>query len=260
MSQRIVFIGAGNLATRLSLEFKQRGYSVEQIYSRTESSASALGNLLGTAYTSSVEDVIPDADVYFIALKDSALDEVLPRIKINNRLIVHCSGSMPISVLSAYSENYGVFYPLQTFTKERYVDFRQIPVFVEASSAEVEKQLLQLAEDISGKAAVMESESRLYLHVAAVFACNFVNHFYTVSTEVLKLKDIHFDVLHPLIAETTAKATELLPANVQTGPAVRYDRNIINKHLELLGSFPQYQELYKLVSESIHQYHKNSDL
>ena len=260
MSQRMVFIGAGNLATRLSLEFRRKGYLIEQVYSRTETSASVLGRLLQTNYTSSTDDIIKEADIYFIALKDSAIDEVLPQIDFDNRLVVHCSGSMPIDVLSAHSENYGVFYPLQTFSKERDVDFRQIPVFVEGNSAEAEKYLLHLADEISEKTSVMESASRIYLHVAAVFACNFVNHFYTVSTEVLKLKDIHFDVLHPLISETTAKATDMLPDKVQTGPAVRYDGNVISKHLELLESFPHYRELYKLISESVHHYHKNIDL
>src|SRR5690554_3891344 len=128
MSQRIVFIGAGNLATRLSLALRDSGYEIVQVYSRTIVSAKALGALLQTDYTTDAGAVIPDADLYFVALKDSALPEVLPYINFRNNLVVHCSGSLPMSDLAEHSGHYGVFYPLQTFTKKRKVDFQQIPV------------------------------------------------------------------------------------------------------------------------------------
>jgi predicted short-subunit dehydrogenase-like oxidoreductase (DUF2520 family) len=191
-----------------------------------------------------------------VALKDSAFEEVLPQINFQNKLLVHCSGSMPLSCLENYSENIGVFYPLQTFSKDREVDFAEIPVFVEANSPENEKKLVQMAEKISGRASVLNSEKRLNLHISAVFACNFVNHFYTIAAEVLKSKEIPFEVLNPLILETARKVQNLEPVLAQTGPAVRFDENVISKHLDALQEFPEFQKLYELVSESIYKFHQ----
>ncbi len=257
MSHRFVFIGAGNLATRLSLELKNKGFFIEQVYSRTEKSAKFLAKKLQTNYTISAQDVLPDADVYFVALKDAAFEEVLAKIDFRNKLLVHCSGSLPLSTLEKYSENIGVLYPLQTFSKNRKVDFAEIPVFIEANSQENEKLLVQIAEKISDKVLVLNSEKRLNMHIAAVFACNFVNHFYSIAAEVLKSKEIPFEVLNPLILETARKVQELEPALAQTGPAMRFDENVISKHKEALHPFPEFQKLYGIVSESIFNFHQN---
>lgn len=257
MSHRFVFIGAGNLATRLSLILKENGFSVVQVYSRTEESARVLGQKLNTNYSTEVEEIVSDADIYFVALKDSAFEKVLPQIDFQNRLVVHCSGSMPLSCLEKYSKNIGVFYPLQTFSRHRKVEFSEIPVFIEASSLENEKNLIQIAEKISSQVSVLNSEKRLRLHISAVFACNFVNYFYTVAGEVLNSKEIPFEVLYPLIAETARKAQEMDPEQAQTGPAVRFDQNVISKHLEALEAFPEFQNLYRLVSESIFKFYQN---
>jgi predicted short-subunit dehydrogenase-like oxidoreductase (DUF2520 family) len=257
MSHRFVFIGAGNLATRLSTAFQKEGIVIEQVYSRSENSARLLGEKLQTNYTTSVQGIFSDADIYFVALKDSAFNEVLPQINFKNKLLVHCSGSMPLSCLENFSENIGVFYPLQTFSKNREVDFSEIPVFVEANSAKNEKKLVGIAEKLSKRVSVLDSEKRLNLHIAAVFACNFVNHFYTIAAEVLKSKEIPFAVLHPLILETARKIQYLEPALAQTGPAVRFDENVILKHLEALQPFPEFQKLYGIVSESIFKHHQN---
>ena len=256
MSHRFVFIGAGNLATRLSTVLKEKGFSIEQVYSRSEKSAKSLAEKLRTNYTTTVQEISPDADVYFVALKDSAFEEVLPQIDFQNKLLVHCSGSMPLSCMEKYSENIGVFYPLQTFSKDREVDFSEIPVFIEANSPGNEKKLIQIAEKISGRVSVLNSEKRLNLHISAVFACNFVNHFYTIASEVLKSKEIPFELLKPLILETARKVQKLDPALAQTGPAVRFDENVISKHIKALQEFPEFQKLYEIVSESIFKFHQ----
>jgi predicted short-subunit dehydrogenase-like oxidoreductase (DUF2520 family) len=257
MSYRIVFIGAGNLAARLSLELKKKGYIIEQVYSRSLKSANQLAMRLRTHYTTTPWKIMPDADIYFVALKDSAFEEVLPHAAIGNSLLVHCSGSMPISSLEKYSKNRGVFYPLQTFSKNIPVQFDHIPVFIEANSKENEDKLLEIAGKISDHVSVMDSDTRLYLHVSAVFACNFVNHLYAIASEILKKKDIPFDVLKPLILETAEKIQNADPALVQTGPAVRFDRNIISSHIRVLNSLPEFREIYKNMSESIFNYHKS---
>lgn len=256
MSQRLVFIGAGNLATRLAIELKNKGYLIQQVYSRSESSAVLLSQKLQTYYTTSPENISPDADIYFVALKDSVIEQVLSQVTFANKLVVHCSGSLPLSVLEKYSKNTGVFYPLQTFSKHQSVDFKRIPVFVEASSTENENILMQLAVKISDEVGLLNSEKRLFLHIAAVFACNFVNHFYTIASDLLESKNISFKVLHPLIQETVLKVMNMKPQNAQTGPAMRFDQNVISAHLNALGSFPEFRELYRSISESIHNYHK----
>ncbi|MFW5755207.1 MAG: Rossmann-like and DUF2520 domain-containing protein [Tangfeifania sp.] len=256
MSYRFAFIGAGNLATQLSTVLKEKGFSIVQVYSRTEKSARMLAEKLNAGYTTSVSDISSGADVYFVALKDAAFEEVLPQINFQNELLVHCSGSMPLSSLKNYSGNIGVFYPLQTFSKNRKVDFSEIPVFIETNSDESEKLLIEIGRKIAGSVSVLNSEKRLFLHIAAVFACNFANHFYTEASQVLKLKNISFDVLKPLIMETARKVQEMRPENAQTGPAVRYDENVIGKHLKALEFNPPARELYKSISKSIFEFHQ----
>jgi len=256
MSLSFCFIGAGNLATHLSKAFKNSGYKISQIYSRTEESAKELAEILSTNFITSINEIDNHADIYFVALKDSAVEEVLSKINFNNKLIIHCSGSLPLTVLENYSDNIGVFYPLQTFSKNRDVEFNEIPIFVESNSDKNEQILLQLARKISNSVTVMNSEKRKMLHISAVFACNFVNHFYTIAADILKSKDISFDYLKPLILETAKKIQELEPEKAQTGPAVRFDENTINAHYNELNNFCDYQQLYMSVSKSIFEHYK----
>jgi predicted short-subunit dehydrogenase-like oxidoreductase (DUF2520 family) len=256
MSLNFCFIGAGNLATHLSKVFQNKGFNILQIYSRTEKSAKELADVLSVKYTTSVNEIDENADVYFVAIKDSAVSEVLSQIKFNNKLVVHCSGSLPLSAIEDFSENTGVFYPLQTFSKKREVDFDEIPVFIESNSMKNKETLLHIANSISKSVSEINSEKRKLLHISAVFACNFVNHFYTIAAEILKSKDIPFDVLKPLILETALKVQELAPGKAQTGPAVRFDENIISAHLQALNDFDEYRQLYISVSKSIFEHYK----
>ena len=259
MSLNFCFIGAGNLATRLSQELSNNGYNIVQIYSRTEISAKTLAQKLHTNYTTSLDKIDKSADIYFVALSDAAIQPVLSQINLNNKLLVHCSGSLPLSILKKFSKNIGVFYPLQTFSQERNVDFSSIPVFIESNNKENEQVLIQLAREISNSVSVLNSQKRKRVHISAIFACNFVNHFYTLAAEVLKTENIPFDVLKPLILETAGKVQEMNPEQAQTGPAVRFDENIISAHLAALNGNKELQELYKSISKSIFDYHKKSD-
>jgi predicted short-subunit dehydrogenase-like oxidoreductase (DUF2520 family) len=145
---------------------------------------------------------------------------------------------------------------LQTFSKKREIDFIEIPVFIEANSTKNEKLLFEIASKISRSVSVINSDERKTLHISAVFACNFVNHFYTIAAEILKSKDIPFDVLKPLILETSKKVQDMEPEKAQTGPAVRFDENTINMHLQELKDFNDYQELYRSISKSIFEHYK----
>jgi predicted short-subunit dehydrogenase-like oxidoreductase (DUF2520 family) len=163
---------------------------------------------------------------------------------------------LQLSAIEGFSENTGVFYPLQTFSKTREVDFNEIPVFIESNSLNNQKTLLQIANSISKSVSVINSEKRRMLHISAVFACNFVNYFYTIAAEILKSNDIPFDVLKPLILETARKVQEIAPEKAQTGPAVRFDENIIDAHLQELNDFDDYRQLYMSVSKRIFEHYK----
>lgn len=256
MSLNFCFLGAGNLATHLAADFQNNGYEISQIYSRSEESSRDLAQKLETSFTTSTSEIDKNADVYVVALKDSAFDEVLSQIDFQNKLLVHCSGTMSLSVLKKYSENIGVFYPLQTFSKARVVNFRSIPVFIEANSKKNENLLVKIAQEVSDSVNIIDSEKRKYLHIAAVFACNFVNHFYTIASELLKSKELPFAVLNPLILETALKVQQMDPEEAQTGPAVRFDEQIISTHLNELRDFKNYAELYNSISKSIFEHHQ----
>lgn len=256
MKQTVVFIGAGNLATHLSLVLKSQGHDILQVYSRTEESAKSLADKLNADYVNSIERLRNDADLYFVALKDSVVDEVLSEFDFQNKLLVHCSGSLPLSILDKFSKNSGVLYPLQTFSKNRKIEFAKIPVFVESNSTKNEAILLALGKTISNDVRLLNSEKRKALHISAVLACNFVNHMYALAAQFLENKAIPFEVLQPLIEETAKKVQEMHPSVAQTGPAVRFDENIINHHLEQLNEFPVHQELYNSISKSIFELHQ----
>ncbi len=258
MKPSFVIIGAGKLATHLSETLKINGYSIRQVYSRTAQSAKPLADKLNTRFTVQPKEIEADADIYIVAVKDSAYNDLLPQINFGKALVVHCSGSLPLSLLGKYAENTGVLYPLQTFSKNREVNFQEIPVFVEANSLQNEAVLLEITRKISGKVSVLDSEKRKFLHIAAVFACNFVNHLYTISSEILKNEDIPFEVLKPMILETAQKVQVIHPFDAQTGPAIRFDENIISAHLNDLRGLNDYAELYSSISRSIFEHHQKN--
>ncbi len=248
---RIVILGAGNLATHLSLALQQSGQQIVQIFSKTTNSAAGLANKLHVDYTTDPLDIVQDADVYFYAVSDDALDALLQLPVAPQAVHVHTAGSVSIDIFHGRKKKYGVFYPLQTFSKAKQPDFKKIPVFVESSAPDVEEVLFQLANAVSEQVHKINSEQRLRLHLAAVFACNFVNHLYHIASDVVSSAGLPFEVLKPLILETAEKVMELSPEEVQTGPAKRNDQGVINKHLEVLGEHPALKKLYRDLSDMI---------
>ncbi len=251
---KIALIGAGNLATRLGLALVEKGQTVAQVYSRTEASAQALGKMLQCPATTVLADVCTDADLYVLAVKDAAFADVAAALVPRRRqaLFVHTAGSLPMSVWEGIAPRHGVFYPMQTFSKLRSVDFSSIPIFIEANNAGDLDCLKALAATLSGSVFEADSRQRRALHLAAVFACNFTNHMYAVCGHLLDEAGLPFDVMLPLIDETAAKVHDLSPSQAQTGPAVRYDENVITRHLEALAVHPEWQDLYERISKSIH--------
>ena len=230
---KVVLIGRGRLATNLLAALQQAGHEVVSINSRT------------------LEGLPLEADAFIVAVKDSALEEVIRRATKGReqQLFLHTAGSMPMSLFEGHTSRYGVFYPMQTFSKERLVDFAEIPVFIEGADPAIRP----LAESISRRVYELSTEARKYLHLSAVFACNFVNHCYALSAELLEQHGLPFDVMLPLIDETARKVHELHPHDAQTGPAVRYDENVIRMQSALLADNPELQQIYELLSLDIHR-------
>ena len=271
---KIVLIGAGNLATHLGKALHAAGHDMVQVFSRTMQSAETLASLLDAEPLTDIAQVRDDADVYIFSVKDSALVQLVAQLcrheadglgedgAVNalrkakkgehERVFLHTAGSMPMSVFKGMAQHYGVLYPMQTFSKQREVDFSIIPCFVEANDEFAQKQIEGLAREISGRVYQLSSEDRKYLHLSAVFACNFANHCYAISQELLEEHGIPFDVMLPLINETAAKVHEMKPKDAQTGPAVRYDENVIGKQSKLLENHPHIKKVYDSMSKSIH--------
>jgi len=256
---KVVIIGSGNVATHFALALQAKGLTICQIYSRTSSNAESLAKKLDTPFTSEISDIYRNADVYIYALKDSSFLKLLKKFNLpNTALHIHTSGSIPMNDFFGYADKYGVLYPLQTFSKNKEVDFSQIPICVEAINQEVEEALLNIAHLLTPKTFVMSSEKRKKVHLAAVFACNFSNYMYDIAYDIVMSAGVDFEILKPLIAETANKIQTMTPREAQTGPAVRYDENTINKHLTLLNRKKNLKEIYRILSKSIHKRHGKS--
>lgn len=252
-----VIIGTGNVAWHLGKALKAKNISILQIAGRTGNHAMKLAENLEAAFTLDVTKINVDADLYIIAVSDDAITDIAQKLCLKNQLIVHTAGSIPMSVFHGQFKNYGVIYPLQTFTRSREIQFHEVPVCIEANNPDNFEKLFRLAQLISRKVLSLNSEKRATLHLAAVFACNFVNHMYSVAEQILKKNDMDFSILHPLIIETAMKAVSMKPLDAQTGPAVRNNRNLMNKHLKMLEKDPALREIYLLLSENILKYLNN---
>ena len=252
---KITLVGSGNLATNIGVALKNAGHQIVQVYSRQLVNAVSLASRLEATAVDQLSEVNDDADIYILSVKDSVLQEVIATVckSKSNKIFLHTAGSMPMELFEGSAARYGVLYPMQTFSKERIVDFGLIPCFIEACSNSVLEQIKTLALSISSKVYVLSSTDRKYLHLAAVFACNFVNHCYEISSELLAKHGVPFDALLPLIDETARKVHELSPVVAQTGPAVRYDENVMRNHKKLLTASPKWQKIYEMMSDSIHQ-------
>lgn len=250
---KVTLIGAGNLATQLGKSLKKAGVIISQVYSRTEDSARILGKLLEAEWLTDIKALRDEADIYIFSVKDSVLCELISEVckSRGDKLFLHTAGSMPMSCFEGKALRYGVFYPMQTFSKTKDVDFERIPVFIEGNSIETEDVIRSLANKLTQRVIRLSSADRKYLHLAAVWACNFTNYCYTVASDILGEHGIPFDVMLPLINETTEKIQKISPKEVQTGPAVRGDRNVMSKQLELMNGKEDLQELYKILSKGI---------
>lgn len=255
---KVVMIGAGNLACNLGVALKRAGHEIVWVYSRTGTSAKYLADLVQCLFTTDITQLPTDADLYVYALKDDVLPDIVKQVIAPQAIHVHTAGSVPMAVLAANKVRYGVLYPLQTFSKQRLADFHSIPLFVEASDAVTLDVLLSVARQLSRRVYEADTCQRKQLHLAAVFACNFVNCMYSNAERIVQRAGIPFDVLLPLIDETAAKVHYLTPAEAQTGPAVRCDRTVMDRHVADLEDGMQ-RNVYRLLSEDIYVYNNLSN-
>jgi len=179
----------------------------------------------------------------------------LEALQLKNKFLVHTAGSLPMSLFENYTSSFGVFYPLQTFSKARKVNFSKIPLCIEAINHDLESELMLMGNKISNSVQLLSSKQRKQLHLAAVFTCNFTNHMYHIGQNLLQEEGMDFELLKPLILETAEKVQEIPAKAAQTGPAVRFDEDVIKVHEESLNMHPDFQKLYRFVSESIYQLH-----
>lgn len=247
----IVCIGSGNVATHLAIAFKAMGADIVQVYSKNSRNAEILAALTKAKPISSWVELDLTADCYLIAVKDAAIAQVATHLKNVKGIVIHTSGATSIDVLAGVQNGYGVLYPLQTFSRTKALNLTKVPFCIEADQPETLDQIHTLAQLLSANVVEVSSEQRKILHLAAVFACNFTNHLYQLSSELLQKHDLKFDLLKPLILETAEKVQSSLPVDVQTGPAVRHDEETMKKHLALINDTPEWQQIYQMLSASI---------
>lgn len=248
---KVVIIGSGNVAQHLIVAFQnaqKSGTEIElvQVYSRQTASVS---HLLDMEQLTNTIDDLAEADLYIIAVTDDAIATLSSQLPFKNRLVVHTSGSVPLTALNEKNRK-GVFYPLQTFTKNKEVNFKNIPICLESENATDFQLLDKVAKSISDAIFAINSQQRKALHVAAVFVNNFTNHLYQIGNEICEENQVSFNILKPLIAETANKIMVLSPQEAQTGPAKRNDTATIEAH-EAFISNENHLNIYKIITQSI---------
>jgi len=256
-SPSVSIIGAGNVGSRLAIAFHQANIKVDQICSKTLRHGKQLSRQVNAEFTQHIADLKAGSDVYFLCIPDQHFAKFRDAWELQNSLIVHTSGTTPVEILDGISSSYGVFYPLQTFSRAHKISFSNIPVCIEANHPDALQTLKSIAEKITGNIHILTSEQRRWAHLAAVISSNFSNYMYQVAEEILTKKGLDFELIHPLILETARKAGRIGPRRAQTGPATRGDHATIQKHLEMLNEFPEYQTFYDVLTKSIlKEYHK----
>lgn len=251
----VCILGSGNVATHLAIALSKAGYTIKGIYSRHRKNAEALADLVTCPCATDDVAALPDAEMFFISVKDDALPAVATALskRFPKRLCIHTAGSVPLSVLTPYFKYAAVLYPMQTFNKHLGIDFSAVPLFVEATDAQTLEQIRHIADSLSGQVTVLSSAQRRKLHLSAVFACNFANHCYAIAYSLLRESGIAPQCLRPLIMQTAQKVMQMEPAEAQTGPAIRWDEQVIQRQTELLSSHPDLQDIYKTMSQNIHR-------
>lgn len=249
--KKVVIIGSGNVAEALVRALSREGNPPAQVFARSRARAAKVAAICGCPYTDDPHE-LARADVYIIAVADKAIKHVASTLSFGDGVAAHTAGSVGLDVFPARVRNRAVLYPLQTFTKGREINLREVPVLIEGNNPHALESVREVAHDLSDRVLAVDSEKRRLIHVAAVFANNFTNYMYTVGEELVREAGQDFSILKPLILETTDKALDARsPRDVQTGPAVRNDFETRSRHTELLAQKPYLQNIYINISKNI---------
>ena len=240
----IVLIGSGNVATQLGKVLYNAGHSIKQVFSRNIENAKLLSIEIHSKPIDNLNEIVVDADFYIISIADDAINIIVSFFENIKGIVIHTSGSVGIEVFKDSIKNYGIIYPLQTFSKSLFLNFEKIPFCIEANSESNLLKIKELTSNFSNNIFEISSNQRKYLHLAAIFVNNFANSLYVCASDILENQNIPFDLLKPLILETASKVQFRNPIETQTGPAKRNDFKIIEKHLHLLENNERYKNLY----------------
>ncbi len=245
--KKVTIIGSGNVAQHLvKAILNSSELHLQQVLVRK---AQSVDKLVDSSRLITDYKELTEADLYIIAVSDSSIAEVSSLLPFSDRLVSHTSGTMSLECLDIKNRR-AVFYPLQTLSKTKDVNFKKVPLCLEAENAQDLERIKVIGSLISDEVNFINSQQRKSLHVAAVFVSNFANHLYSIGEEICKENDIPFDILKPLIKETAEKINHLDPKKAQTGPAIRGDQNTIDAHLKFL-KYSDYKKIYSLLTESI---------
>lgn len=259
MIKSIGFIGSGNVAGNISVKLLKQRFDIKFLYSKTKKNQKRLATKLNCLTLDSLDD-IPLVDLIFICVNDDQIESVSNKLAIqNNTIVIHCSGSVNREILKK-NKNNGVFYPFQSFNKNEEVNWGNIPILVEASNEENEKKLTQLAQRLSSKVEIADSNQRRVLHLSGVLINNFTNHLAVLSKEILVQNNLNPNLLNSLTRQTADNILSGNPELFQTGPAVRLDLNTINSHLELLKENENLKIIYRQLTQSIQLWNAKKDL
>jgi predicted short-subunit dehydrogenase-like oxidoreductase (DUF2520 family) len=248
---RVVIIGAGNVASVFGRLISAAKHEIIQVYSRSISSAQSLGKELGCSFVDNLEAVDLTADIYILAITDNALQNIQDSLFLGDKLVVHTAGSVSKKVLSNISSQYGVMYPLQSLRKDQSADQSIIPLLIDANKESVLSIIEQFAFTLSSVVSIVGDDKRLCLHLAAVIVNNFTNHLYTLTAEYCKNEEVDFKMLQPIIEQTALRLRANLPADLQTGPAIRNDQSTLDKHIQALSNHPELKTIYLTFTESL---------
>ena len=244
-------IGARNVATHISRHLHFAGHTITCVHSRTHKSSTRLAEEVGSVGTAVPEEVPLSADFFIICVPDRIISDVVRQFQDRKGIWLHTSGACSIKIFEGFKPQFGVLYPLQTMSKQRTVSLEETPLLVEGSSPEITDVIKTLASSISQNVHEMDSASRQVIHMAAVFANNFSNHMMHIAQQILEEEEIDVKLLDPLLKETFGKFAEMGAAAAQTGPALRGDKETMQKHLELLKKYPEWEKLYTFISRDI---------
>lgn len=247
----IVIIGSGNVAHHLANAFTKKQINITQIFGRNENALAEISQQTKIPYSTTL---LHKADLYLICVTDSAITKVTQQIINPNALVAHTSGSLPINILEGKFRK-ACFYPMQTFSKDKPLNYSEIPFFIETENDTDAITLQNLALKISQKVMLTNYEKRKYIHLTAVFSCNFVNHLFAIAKEISDQQNIPFKYFYPLIKETTEKIHSIEPKLAQTGPAVRNDIRILEIHKDLITN-DLYKKIYESMNNSIQKMYK----